>query len=136
MPRRVAPTHLTRDIRGQLEHLPVQEEEAGETDLVDERELLVEAGASLPLVAVGVAVASLEGAVADPGQLGDRGLVAFGEVRVAVAELLREVELEPLGELCGPRNGFEIVRETFGDRSGRKQDTLVVPAPLALGAFE
>src|SRR5205823_5027266 len=40
--RRVATTHLVRDLAGKLEHLPVQEEEPGQAELVDEGELLAQ----------------------------------------------------------------------------------------------
>ena len=41
-PRRVRPAHLARALAGDLEHLVVEEEEAGEPELVDERELVVQ----------------------------------------------------------------------------------------------
>jgi len=53
-------------------------------------------------VAVGAAVALLERAVADAGQLGDRRLAAVREVGIAVAELLREIEAQAFGERGGP----------------------------------
>ena len=42
-PRRVASPHLVRALARELEHLPVEQEEAGEPELVDQRELLVAA---------------------------------------------------------------------------------------------
>ena len=51
MPRRALPPHLERHLARQLEHLPVQEEEAGEPELGDQRELLVEPRARLAAIA-------------------------------------------------------------------------------------
>src|SRR5512146_285308 len=42
VPRRVSSAHLERAFARELEHVPVQEEEAREAELVDELELLVE----------------------------------------------------------------------------------------------
>ena len=133
---RLAAAHLARDVGRELEHLPVEQEEPGEAEVADQRQLLVQPCARLPLVAVGAAVTSLERSSADLCQLGDRGLVAVGEVRVAIAELLREVELEPLCELGGARHGAEVVREALGQRVGREQDALVVAAAFALRALQ
>ncbi len=47
--RRVGATHLARTLARDLEHLVVEEEEPGEAELVDQRELALEAGAHLPL---------------------------------------------------------------------------------------
>ena len=60
-----AAANLERALARQLEHLPVQEEEAGEAELADQLQLLVEPLARAALVPVGVAVPLLEGAVAD-----------------------------------------------------------------------
>ena len=45
--RRLPPAHLARHVGGELEHLPVQQEEPGEPELVDERQLLVQTGPCL-----------------------------------------------------------------------------------------
>ena len=84
--------------------------------------------------AIGVALA--EQAVAERAQLHDRRLVAVGEVRIAVAELLRQVELEPLRELAGARDRVPVVGEALVHLVGREQHRLVVAAPLALAAVE
>ena len=97
VPHRAGAAHLERDLARELEHLPVEEEEAGEAELVDQRELLLEPPAHAPLVAVQVGVALGERCLADAAQLDDRRLLAVGEVGIAVAELLGQVELEPLG---------------------------------------
>ena len=57
--------HLERDLARQLEHLPVQQEEAGQPELADQGELLVESRSRSLLVAVRAAVALFEGPVAD-----------------------------------------------------------------------
>ena len=92
VPHRPGPAHLERDLARELEHLPVQQEEAGEAEVADQRELLVEAGEHAPLVAVQPGVALRERALADATELDDRRLVPVGEVGIAVAELLRQVE--------------------------------------------
>ncbi len=114
----------------------VEQEEPGEPDLVDQGKLLVEPGPRVALVAVQPAVALLEGSAAHAGELGDGRLGPVGEVRVAVAELLREIELEPLGDLSAPVDGLAVERKAIGDLTRRAQDGLVVPSPLRLGAFE
>ena len=72
-------------------------------------ELLVEARRARPLVPVRDGVALAEEAVAQRAQLLDRRLVAVGEVGIAVAELLRQVELEPLRELDGALDRGPVV---------------------------
>ena len=42
VPHRAGAAHLERDLARELEHLPVEEEEAGEAELVDQRKLLFE----------------------------------------------------------------------------------------------
>ena len=81
-------------------------------------------------------IALLEGAVADVRELDDRRLRAVGEVRVAVAELLCQVEAQPLGELDGSRDRSAVLRETLHHLGRREQDALVIAAPLGLAAVE
>jgi hypothetical protein len=57
VPHRAGAAHLERHLARELEHLPVEEEEAGEAELVDERELLLQPLADAALVAVEVVVA-------------------------------------------------------------------------------
>ena len=57
VPHRAGAAHLERNLSRELEHLPVEQEEAGEAELVDQRELLLEPPADAPLVAVEVGVA-------------------------------------------------------------------------------
>src|SRR5205823_6260853 len=81
-------------------------------------------------------VAGGEYLVADAAELDVGRVLAVGEVRVAVAELLRQVELESLGELARARDGVGVVGEALGDLGGREQDALPVAAPLGLAALE
>ena len=48
MPRRFPSAHLPRHLGGELEHLPVEEEESFEPELVDQRELLLQPSPRLP----------------------------------------------------------------------------------------
>ena len=75
--------------------------------------------------------ASQTGASCRIGRVG-----AVGEVGVAVAELLRQVELEPLGDLDRACDGVAVVGEALEHLGRREQDALVVAAPLALAAVE
>ena len=74
--------------------------------------------------------------MADRGELADRRLVAVREVRIAVAELLREVELEPLREDRAPLGSRAVEGEALEHLLGRAQVALAVPAPLRLAALE
>ncbi len=49
VPHRARPAHLARDLASKLEHLPVQQEEAREPQLVDEDELFLQAVPNLGL---------------------------------------------------------------------------------------
>ena len=69
-------------------------------------------------------------------RLGDRGLVPVGEVRVAVAELLGQVELEPLGELARALDGIGVHRKPLPSLFGGEEHGLVIPAPLTFRALE
>ncbi len=48
MARRLPSAHLARDLGSELEHLPVEQEEPGEAELADQRELLLQPGPRLP----------------------------------------------------------------------------------------
>ena len=74
--------------------------------------------------------------VAESAQLHDRRLVAVGEIRIAIAELLREVEFEPLRELARPCNRFLVVGKPLEQLGRREQHGLVIAAPLALAPVE
>ena len=93
----------------------MQQEEAREPELVDQLQLVLEPRARLEPKPVASRVAVLEGAIADLRELDDRRLWTVGEVRIAVAELLGEIELQPLGDLDRARDGFSILREALDD---------------------
>ena len=112
----------------------VQQEEPGQAELVDQLQLLVEAGPGVALVPVGPGVAHVERAAADLGELRDGRLRLVREVRVAVAQLLRQVELAALGDHGGALDCVPVEREAVGDLGGMPEDRLVVSAPLRLGA--
>src|SRR4051812_36682483 len=137
MARRAGPAHLVGDLARELEHLPVEKEEAGEPELGDERDLFAEAGVGTTAQAGGRgAVALLERAPADLGQLHGRRIGTVGEVGVAIAKLVRQVELEPFGELDGRPNGVLVLGPAGGSLRRRGKDELLVSAPLGLAAFE
>ena len=135
---RVAAAHLQGALACQLQHLPVEEEEAGQPELVDQRELGLEALACpCQQAAVSGWVAIGKGVVADLGQLPDRRLVAVGEVRIAVAELLGQVEPEAICELDGARHGGGVdAGEAVGDLGRGTEHALAVATPLLLAAVE
>ncbi len=128
--------YLPRHVARELEHLPVQQEEACEPDPLDQVELVLETPPRAPLVPVEIRVALPEQSVAERAQLCDRRRVAVREVRIAVAELLRQIELEPLRELGRARNGVSVVGKPLVHLLGREQHRLVVAAPLALAAVQ
>ena len=118
--RRAAAAHLARDLARELEHLPVEQEEAGEAELVDQRQLLVEPGARLRACAVGRVGSGRR----TPGRR--RGAAARSRARRrrrspgSGSRAPREVELEPLGELGRARDGVAVVREALGHLVGRR----------------
>ncbi len=114
----------------------MQQEEARQAELVDELELLLEPGARLAAEPMGVRIAIFERAVADLGQLDDGRLRTVREVRVAIAELLGQVESEPLGELDSARDRTAVVGEALHHLDGGAQDALLVSAPLGLATVE
>ncbi len=69
-------------------------------------------------------------------ELVDRRIGAVREVRVAVAELRGEVELEPFREQDAPLRCGTVEREALEHLLGRAQVALTVPAPLRLAALE
>src|SRR5206468_6701035 len=132
-----------RRLPRQLEHLAVEEEEPGQPELVDQPQLVLEPSSRLSPKAsralrhrVTRAVALVESVAADLRELLDRGLLTVREVGIAVAELLRQVELEPCGELCGALGRLLVEREALEHLLGRPQDALPVPSPFRLAPLE
>ncbi len=127
---------VERDLARQLEHLEVEEEEAGELEVGDQPQLFLQALVGSSLVAVRAGVALGERALADAAQLCVGRLVAVGEVGIAVAELLGQVELEASGQLDRARDGRPVFGEAIGHLRGWAENALPVAAPLALGAVQ
>ena len=111
----------------------VEEEEPGQPELVDQGELVVEARTRLPSRRC---VALAHGCVADRSQLADRRLLTVREVGVAVAELLGQVELEPLRQRRASPCGGPVEREPLEHLLGRAQVALAVSAALGLAPLE
>src|SRR6266511_1620471 len=136
MARGIVPAHLQRALARELEHVPVEEEEAREPELIDQLELLLEPRPRLATKLVLRRIAILECAVADVRKLDDGRFRAVREVGIAVAELLRRIEPKPVGELDGPRDRCAVIREAFDHVGGREQDAFVISTPLGLAAVE
>ena len=105
--RRGRAAHLARDLAGQLQQLVVEEEEAGEVEAADRRQLLLEPGLGLAPARV-AAVALAEAVAAEAGELAVGCSVVLA--RVAVAELGGEVEAR------GARRGGRSRRPPRGAR--------------------
>ena len=136
VPGRARAAQVERDLPRQLEHLEVEKEEAGELEIGDQLELLVQALARSSLMAVGAGIALGERALADTAQLRVGRLLAVGEVGIAVAELLGQVELEPGGKLGRAGDGGSVFGETLRCFVRRAEHALAVAAPLPLGAVQ
>ena len=134
VPGTAGPAHLERALAGELEHLPVEQEEPREAEPRDQCKLVVEPLSRTFLVAVRICVSLGECPIADHLELPVCGVGSIGEVGVAIAELLRQVERAAVGELAGPT--CRICRQAFEHRLRRKQHRFVVSAPLALAAVE
>ncbi len=137
-PGRVATAHLERALAGELEHLVVEEEEAGEAEPPDQRELALQASAGTTLQqTVASVVPRAESVGADRGELLGRGVGAVGEVGVAVTELRGEVERQSLGELDRALGGGTIdPGEALDHLVRRAKDGLAVATALALAPVE
>src|SRR5215216_536973 len=133
---RVAAPDLVGDVPRELEHLVVEQEEAREAELVDQLQLFVEPSARAAPVPVGVAIALVEGAIADTRELGNRRFDLVREVRIAVAELLGQVELAALRDSRRALDGGAVEREAVEDLLRRPEERLVVPTPLRLRALQ
>src|SRR5262249_58367607 len=127
----VGPAHLCGDLAGELQYLPVEEEESGELQLGDQVELLAQACLREPAQS-GRAVAILESSEADLAQLPVGRVEAVREVGVAVPELLGQVEREAAGDLGRAQDRVPVVGGAVDHLLGCKQDRLVVAPPLLL----
>ena len=123
-PRRQQPpgglraTHLRRHLAGELQHVLVEQEKAREPQLPDQCQLLVQAPLGLgamrrPLVAMDQAKAA---------ELGETTIGApVLRAGIAVADLLREVEAQSLGEPLRLGDGLGVVAEARGGSLHREQ---------------
>src|SRR2546423_1717147 len=82
------------------------------------------------------AVAFLERPLAHANQLRDCRLAVLGEVRIAVAEVLVQVELQALGELTGAFDRVAVMWEELRELGRRPQEALAVAPPLGFTAVE
>ena len=114
----------------------MQEEEAGQSELLDQHELFLESLANAFLVAVQSRVALDECVLANAAQLHDRRLHPVGEVGIAIAELLCQIEPQTLCELARACNRIAVVWKTFEHVGRRGENGLVVASALALAAVE
>ena len=129
------PPHLDRHLPRELEQVAVQEEEAGQSERVDHAQLLLQPRAGLGAMARRLAgVAVVQPCRAQLGQAA-RGVRVLG-ARVAVAEVVEEVEPQPLRQppCLGDRLG--VLREARGHRLRRGEHVRPVPAPHGLGGIE
>ena len=78
----------------------------------------------------------VERVAADRRELEDRRLLPVGEVGIAVAELLGQVELEPAGELDASLGCRTVEGEALEHLLGSAEEALPVSAPLRLAPFE
>src|SRR2546430_9956088 len=82
------------------------------------------------------AIAFLERPLAHANQLRDRGLAVLREVRIAVAEVLVQVDREALGELTGAFDRVAVMWEELRGLGRRPQEALAVAPPLGFTAVE
>ena len=94
------------------------------------------AAQSYPQRPIRVVVPLGERTVADAGELHDRRLAGVREVRIAVAEVIGQVEFEPLRKLAGPAHRVAVERETLLQLGRGGEDALAVASPLRLAAVQ
>ena len=112
----------------------MEQEEPREAETGDEAQLLVQARGRLRVHRVTGRVALGEAVGADARER-SVGLGVLG-ARVAVAEVLGEVEAQRVGEALGLRDGVGMVREAGRHRLRRREHVRVVAAAQRLGGVE
>ena len=132
-PHRLASPNLRRDLARQLEHVVVEQEEAREAELADHRELLLET----PLRPRALRDGGKAILQAGRAQLREPpiGAAVLG-AGIAVAEILRQVERQLLGERERLDDRIGVVAEAVRHRRRRAQDVAVVAAAQRLGGVE
>ena len=123
--RRVRPAHLDRDLARELQQVAVQEEEARQAERADHAQLLLQAGVRLGAVRAAGRVALVDLRPAQLGQLAV-GVRVLG-AGVAVAEVDRQVEAQPVGERGRLRHRLGVVREARRHRRRRGEHVAVLP---------
>ena len=131
--RRARAAHLHRDLARQLEHVVVEQEEARQPELADHAQLLFQPCACLAVLAV-VRIALVQPRAAQLGEL----VVGLGILRagIAVAEVAREVELDPFREPRGLRDRVGMVGEPRRHVGGGDHHRCAVATALGLGLVE
>ena len=133
--RRSSRTAGVCDFPGDFQDLAVQQEEPGQAMVSDEREFLFESRERLTS-AGGVGVTSAQLVAADTSERRVCALAVGGEVRVVVAQVAGQVELQPLGQAYGLGHGGGVICEPCGGLCRRSQHGVAVAAPLAVGAVQ
>ena len=137
MPRGARAPDFRGDFACELEHLVMEEKEPGEADVGNQVQLLVK-----PRVRAGaeqgmrMPVALIESPAADPGELHVCRIFPVGEVGVAIAELLRQVEPEPFRKLDRGPKRVPIVRPARDHVLGWEERHLLVPPTRGLAGLE
>ena len=111
----------------------MQQEEAGEPELADHAQLLLQAAGGFVVLAL-LRIALDEPRPAELGQLAV-GLGVLG-AGIAVAEIAREVELAALGDPLRLEHRIGMVPEALRHLGGRRHHEARVAAPLGLGLVE
>ena len=133
--RRLRAAHLAGHLAGELEQVAVQEEEAGEAELADRRQLGLEPARGFAAAAgLGAAVALVEAGAADLGQLAVGAGVL--RARVAVAELGCQVEAQALGEPQRLGDRRRVLGEALRHRRRRGEGRGGVAAPPRLARLQ
>jgi hypothetical protein len=132
-PRRLRPAHLERHLARELEHVAVEQEEAGQAEVADHVQLLVEPPRGL-LAPPAAAVTLLEHRGAELRQLAV-GVRVLG-AGVAVAEVLGQIEREPFRKPAALLDGIPVLAEALEHPLGRGQHVGGVAAAARLGLVE
>ena len=146
--RRVRPPHLDSDLARQLQHLVVEQEEARQPEPLDHPQLLLQPRAGLhfhggPRAAVSHLpvheprtrpVALVKARATQLDQASHGALVL--RPRVAIAEILAQVEAQLLRETQRLADRLGVVGEAVGHRPWRADRVAVVAAPERLGSIE
>ena len=126
----VRPAHLGGDLARQLQQVTVQQEETRKPEMRDQRQLLLQAAGCLITQEMTLRVAMLETGVTGPGEI-SVGVIVLGS-RIAIAEILGQVEGQGRGEPCCLGRGIGVVLEARLHRLRRGEYVGVVTAAQRL----